>query len=200
MHEGQTIIEKRGRKALPPMDYQQVRTEIRNLKHGKKRTAGTEALRDKYRGIISRSKLNELIAEVREEIKTKRSENMTHITWMCPHMVWSMDDFQYIFKGIKFYVHQVQDLTSKYKFDPIVSAEPVKGEEVAGNLKKLFKQYGAPLFMKRDNGSNLNHSAVIDILQEFRVIPLNNPAYYPQFNGSMERAQGETKQQIDDLI
>ena len=34
-------------------------------------------------------------------------------------------------------------------------------------------------------------------LQEFGVIPLNNPAYYPQFNGGMERAQGEVKRELD---
>lgn len=200
MHEGKTIIEKRGRKTLPPMDHYQVRKEIHNLKHGEKRTAGTEALKEKYHGIISRSELNRLISEVREEVKKGRRDNMTHITWDCPHMVWSMDDFMFPFKGIVFYVHQVQDLTSKYKFEPIISTEPITGEEVAGNLEKLFKLYGAPLFMKRDNGSNLNHIAVIDILQESRVIPLNNPAYYPQFNGSMERAQGEVKEELDNLI
>ena len=115
-------------------------------------------------------------------------------------MVWSMDDFEYSEDKNKSFAHQVQDVTSKYKFEPIVSFEHVSGEEVAGNLKKLFKQYGAPLFMKRDNGTNLNHIAVIDVLQEFGVLPLNNPAYYPQFNGSMERAQGEVKKELDNLI
>ncbi len=75
---------------------------------------------------------------------------MTRIKWHCPHMVWSMDDYEYIEDGIKFYIHQVQDLTSKYKFEPLVSRKPLNGEEVAGNLAKLYKQYGAPLFMKRN--------------------------------------------------
>lgn len=200
MNEGKTIIEKRGRKTLPPLDLHLVKTEIHNMKHGRKRTAGTEVLRDKYHGIISRAELNALIAEVREDVKAGRRLHMTRIQWDCPHMVWSMDDFEYPCKGITFYVHQVQDLTSKYKFEPLVGCEPLKGEEIAGNLKKLFKLYKAPLFMKRDNGSNLNHIAVIDVLQESRVIPLNNPAYYPQFNGSMERAQGEVKKELDNLV
>jgi hypothetical protein len=113
-----------------------------------------------------------LIREVREEIKRGRREHGEHINWDCPHMVWSMDDFEYVFKRIKFYVHQVQDIASRYKFEPLVDARLVKGEDVAANLRRLFKKYGAPLFMKRDNGSNLNHFAVINVLREFGVIPL----------------------------
>ena len=50
MHEGKTIIEKTGRKTMPPLDLHLVKTEIHNLKHSRKRTAGTKVLRDKYPG------------------------------------------------------------------------------------------------------------------------------------------------------
>lgn len=180
-----------------PVDPLQLREDIRELKHGRKRTAGTGELYGKYRGMVSRERLDELIREVREEIKRGRREHVEHISWDCPHMVWSIDDFEYVFKGIKFYVHQVQDIASRYKFEPLVDARPVKGEDVAANLHRLFKKYGAPLFMKRDNGSNLNHFEVINVLREFGVIPLNNPAYYPQFNGGVEHAQGEVKRELD---
>ena len=200
MNKGEKPVNQRGRKALPPMDHNKLRLEIHELKHGRKRTAGTEKLREKYRGIISRQKLNDLINEVRMEIVSGRNQYMTRIKWHCPHMVWSMDDFEYIYKEIKFYVHQMQDLTSKYKFEPLVSRQPLLGEEISGNLQKKFIQYGAPLFMKRDNGGNLNHFSVRDLLQYFKVVPLNNPGYYPQFNGSIEHAQGEAKRELDNLI
>jgi hypothetical protein len=200
LEAGEAPIQVVGRKPLPPIDYSHVKLELHKLDHGRKRCSGTGQIREKYDGIISRKKLDKLITEVRMEIITGRQSHMTRIKWDCPHMVWSMDDFEYIYKEIKFYVHQVQDLTSKYKFEPLVSTQPITGEEIAGNLAKLFKQYGAPLFMKRDNGSNLNHFSVINILQESRVIPLNSPAYYPQYNGSMERAQRETKRELDNLI
>lgn len=200
MNRNENIIRKRGRKPLPRMvDYYQLKLEIGELKHGKKRTAGTGKLREKYKGIIPRRELNRLINEVRQEIILGRRQNMTRIKWHCPHMVWSMDDYEYIEDGIKFYVHQVQDLTSKYKFEPLVGRKPLKGEEVAGNLAKLFKQYGAPLIMKRDNGSNLKNLAVSDVLNSFRVITLNNPPYYPQYNGSMERAQREAKRELNNM-
>ena len=114
-------------------------------------------------------------------------------------MVWSMDDFEYIEDKVKFYVHHIQDLTSKYKFEPLVSKRPFSGEEVAGNLTKLFKQYGAPLIMKSDNGANFKSIAVKNVLNNFKVIFLNNPPYYPQYNGSMERAQREAKRELNNM-
>jgi transposase InsO family protein len=200
LEAGEKPLEVVGRKPLPPIDHQEVRRDIEKLKHCNKRSLGSGEVLEKYDGIISRKKLEQMIAEVRRELKKGRRNNMFRIEWNCPHMVWSMDDFMYEYKGITFYVHQVQDLSSKYKFEPLVSAQPLKGEEIAGNLRKLFKKYGAPLIMKRDNGSNLNHFSVIEVLQESKVIPLNNPAYYPQFNGAMERAQGEVKEELDNLI
>ncbi len=197
IESAQDPVEKRGPKTAQTIDLFQLQEEIRNLKHGKKRTAGTGELHEIYHGQISRESLNELIHEIRDELKRGRREHAEQIIWDCPHMIWSMDDFEYVFKGIKFYVHQIQDLASRYKFEPLIDTRPIKGEAVAENLRKLFKKHGAPLLMKRDNGSNLNHFSVINALQEFGVIPLNNPAYYPQFNGGMERAQGEVKRELD---
>ena len=113
MHEGKTIIEKTGRKTLPPLDLHLVKTEIRNLKHGRRRTAGTEALRHKYQGIVSRAALNEVIAEVRHDVNNSRRMHMTRIKWDCPHMVWSMDDFEYSDDKNKSFTHQVQDFDFK---------------------------------------------------------------------------------------
>lgn len=200
MNRNENIIRKRGRKPLPRMvDYYQLKLELGELKHGKKRTAGTGKLREKYKGIIPRRELNRLINEVRKEILLGRRQKMTRIKWHCPHMVWSMDDYEYIEDGVKFYVHQVQDLTSKYKLESLISKRPFKGEEVAGNLTKLFKQYGAPLIMKSDNGANFKSIAVKNVLNNFKVIFLNNPPYYPQYNGSMERAQREAKRELNNM-
>ena len=200
LEAGEEPIQVLGRRPLPPIDFQKLRFEIHEQQHCRKRTMGTGEVRRKHKGKVSRKFLDKMIAEVRKEVVSSKQEHMSKIEWNCPHMVWSMDDFEYVYKGIKFHVHQVRDLTSKYIFEPLVSREPLKGEEIAGNLIKLFRQYGTPLFMKRDNGANLNHSSVINVMQEFKVIPLNNPAYYPQYNGSMEYAQKETKKQLDNII
>ena len=98
--------------------------------------------------------------------------------------------------GEKVLLHNVQDVSSLYKFNPLVTRRLANGEQVAENLDKLFIKHGAPLFMKRDNGSNLNHHAVDDVLGAHMVLPLNSPAYYPQYNGSIERSQREMKEWI----
>jgi len=51
------------------------------------------------------------------------------------------------------------------------------------------------LFLKRDNGSKLNSKEVAEVLQKYKVIPLNSPAYFPQYNG----AQREAKKELDRL-
>jgi hypothetical protein len=63
--------------------------------NGSESSSGTGELHEKYRGMVSRERLDELIREVREEIKRGRREHVEHISWDCPHMVWSMDDFEY---------------------------------------------------------------------------------------------------------
>ena len=199
MKKGEDIVQKRGRKTLPPFEQGLLKLEIEGLKHGRKRSAGTGELRTKYKGIVSRRKLNQLIREVRKECVLGKRQSMVRIEWHCPHMVWSMDDFEYKHET-KSHIDQVHDLTSKYKFEPLVARKTFNGEEIAGNLTKLFKQYGAPLIMKSDNGGNFKSLAVRNVLNNFKVIFLNNPPYYPQYNGSMEYAQGETKREINKML
>jgi hypothetical protein len=67
------------------------------------------------------------------------------------------------------------------------------GEEVAGYLSERFCRFGPPLFLKRDNGGNLNHGAVNGVLAEFFVLPLNSPVYYAPYNGAIEESQRELK-------
>ena len=70
------------------------------------------------------------------------------------------------------------------------------GEEVAGHLAYLFDRFGPPLFCKRDNGGNLNHTAVDQVLEDAWVIPLNSPPYTASYNGAVERTQREFKEYL----
>ena len=64
------------------------------------------------------------------------------------------------------------------------------------HLDKLFRRFGPPLVLKRDNGSNLNCEAVNEVLSQWLVIPLNSPPHYPPYNGSIERAQRDLKSAV----
>jgi hypothetical protein len=94
--------------------------------------------------------------------------------------------------GDKTHINQMQDLASRYKFNPM-TGEELCGEEISGYLTATFSSFGPPLFLKRDNGGNLNHSAVNDVLAEHFVLPLNSPVHYPPYNGAIEEAQTELK-------
>ena len=86
----------------------------------------------------------------------------------------------------------MQDLASRYKFTPMTGDVPC-GEEISGYLAATFDRFGAPLFLKRDNGGNLNHTAVNNVLEYYFVLPLNSPIHYPPYNGAIEEAQTELK-------
>ena len=73
-------------------------------------------------------------------------------------------------------------------------SESMTADKIAVHLERLFKQYGAPLFLKRDNAGNLNHGCVNEVLTKYWVIPFNSPTYYPPYNGGIEKSQGEVKQ------
>jgi hypothetical protein len=70
-------------------------------------------------------------------------------------------------------LHNLTDLGSRYRLPPLASYCLPGKEEVAGNLQYLFERFDLPLFCKRDNGGNLNHLAVNQVLEEALVIPLN---------------------------
>jgi hypothetical protein len=72
------------------------------------------------------------------------------------------------------------------RFAPLLP-EQLDGAQIAAHLERLFRQHGAPLFLKRDNGSPFNHHRVDEVLARFGVLPLNNPPHFPRYNGAMEK-------------
>ena len=102
--------------------------------------------------------------------------------------MWSIDDTQY--QGTK--LQQVQDLSARYKF-PVLITKSMTADKIALHLDRLFKEYGAPLFLKRDNAGNLNHELINEVLTKYWVIPFNSPTYYPPYNGGIEKSQCEVK-------
>jgi len=176
-------------------DFENLSQDIAQLSHGQSRTQGTGALYASYRSDISRRDLQRLIEAARHDQDVLHRQNLRRIHWNVPNVAWSMDPCEYEGRdaaGDKVYLNHMQDLASRYKFTPMTGDVPC-GEEIAGYLAATFDRFGAPLFMKRDNGSNLNHTAVNGVLADYFVIPLNSPAHYPPYNGAIETAQTELK-------
>jgi len=99
----------------------------------------------------------------------------------------------------KIYLHNMQDLASRYKFLPLAGGYPV-GEQIAEYLGGKFDRYGAPLVLKRDNEGTMNHAAVNEVLQEFFILPLNSPRDYAPYNGAIEESQRELKGCLQDKL
>jgi hypothetical protein len=189
---GMVLINPPGSKKVEPF-APCLDMEIRLLDHGTKRSAGTTDLYQRYRFSVSRRELGQMVERVRHDLEADRRAHVRWIEWLMPGVVWAMD-FTGDDLGMaeKIYLHNTQDLGSRYKFLPMAGAYPV-GEEVAGYLSEKMDRYGAPLVLKRDNERNMNHLAINEVLSESFILPLNNPEYYAPYNGAIEESQREVK-------
>jgi hypothetical protein len=188
-------VEKPGPKKVKPLDLDQLRQKIQDIEHGGKRSRGPARLHSAFKDAISRRELDQIIASVRNESNRQRSSQTCHITWLRPNLAWAIDDCQSpgtVAVG-KLHLRNLSDLCSRYKFRPLASSQLPCGEEVAGHLSHLFSRFGPPLFCKRDNGGNLNHTAVDDVLADALVVPINNPVSRASYKEAIEHTQDEFK-------
>jgi transposase InsO family protein len=171
------------------------RKDIEALDHGRKRTSGVGKVCSKWSRLLPRRAISDAVKLYREEINRQERAMKRRVQWHLPGLVWAVDDTELSMNGIKMNIHNVRDLASRYTFRPLLGEFP-KGSDVADNLRTLFREHGAPLLLKRDNGSNLNSDAVNKVLEEFGVIALNSPKHYPPYNGAIENCQKELKSQM----
>jgi hypothetical protein len=189
------LVRQPGPPKVDPPNFDRIGKDISKLSHGQIRTQNTGALYARYSSGISRRELQILVSMARHDLNAAHRQNLRRIIWNVPNVAWSMDPCQYGQPdeyGAKVNLNQMQDLASRYKFNPMTGDIPC-GEEISGYLAATFNRFGMPLFLKRDNGGNLNHSAVDDVLAEYFVLPLNSPVHYPPYNGAIEEAQSELK-------
>jgi hypothetical protein len=189
------LVRQPGPPKVKPPDFSRLAQDIAALSHGQDRTQGTGALYARYASGVSRRELQRMVEVARHDLSTLHRQNLRRIRWNVPNVAWSMDPCEYGQRdatGAKVYLNQMQDLASRYKFNPMTGGVPC-GEEISGYLATTFNRFGAPLFLKRDNGSNLNHVAVNDVLADHFVLPVNSPVHYPPYNGAIEEAQTELK-------
>src|SRR4030042_335866 len=191
--ENHPFLNRPGPKKVEPFDSSILGAEIQLLDHGTKRSEGVTKLYGRYQGSLSRRELCRMVGQVRQEVTADHRKTLRRIDWLVPGVVWAMDVTEDdLGMAGKIYLHNTQDLGSRYKLPPLSGECPV-GEEIAGYLSEKFCRFGPPLFLKRDNGGNLNHGAVNEVLAEFFVLPLNSPAYYAPYNGALERHNGRLK-------
>lgn len=193
-------VRQSGPKPVKPLDLGRVHAEMEKLEHKAKRSNGVGELRKTLQGVISRRDLDLLIATARREAITRKKAAQFELDWLEPGTVWAMDVFEMKlpYTPKKSYVLTVQDLATGYKFPPLATEREPRGHEVATHLKSLFARFGKPLLVKIDNGGNLNHYSIKELLADQGIIPLNSPAYYAPYNGAIEHTQGEFKARLQE--
>ena len=188
----QPLLQKPGPKKLQPLNWEQFQIELEALPCGRGRTQGTGKLYIKYQESLSRRDLRREAARVRKQ----KLADLKRIQWQLPGLAWSIDGTEYHHEHT---IIPVQDLASRFRFDPLLSATE-NGEQIAQHLENLFQEHGAPLFLKKDNGSPYNNHHVDQLLQRYGVLPLNNPPRYPRYNGSMEKSIRDLKEALDKRV
>jgi len=189
------LINRPGPAKVRPPSFAQLAQEIARLRHGTKRTAGTGKLYAAYAADISRRDFEDMVNRARHEACSDHRRSLRRMRWHVPGVAWALDPTEYVQAdtfGKSVFLTNMQDLASRYKFPPLCGAYP-QGKDVAVHLKHQLETFGAPLFLKRDNGSNLNCQEVNDVLDEYCVLVINSPTYYAPYNGAIEAANGELK-------
>jgi transposase InsO family protein len=189
-----------GPQVTTPEALQRLEGECAGLDHKVKRSKATAELHTKYRSTVSRRDIDDKIALARRQKNAEYRRGLKHLEWRGSGIVWSMDDTQYGTLDAKCSVHNVRDIGAQYVMEPLVTPTVATGAMVARNLEKLFKQHGAPLFMKRDCGGNLCCYEVDDVLARWMVLPLTSPPYYPKYNGAIEWSQGQLKCEMERVM
>ena len=201
---GEPVLQKPGPKPVGVLDIAALQAQLRGLEHGAHRSAGAPALYAQHRPHISRRGFQGFLEETRREVLRERQADTRRIQWLVPGAVWSVDPTELVVQRDgqrqKHMLLPVLDLASRYKLPPLIGKPLLTGEVVATRLDELFTKFGAPLVLKRDNGSNLNSEAVEEVLRRWLVIPLNSPPYYPPYNGSIERSQRDLKSALRPVL
>ena len=189
IHSKDEPVKKPGVKKVAPLDLGKLKKQIRDLDHGKKRTAGAGLLYNANSERISRREFNAMVHQLRSAVHRSKASQRCQVHWLRPDVAWALDGMRYT----TYHVQNLQDLCSRYKFAPMTTEYLPCGEEIAGHLDRCLSRFGPPLFIKRDNGGNLNHKAVNDLLEQLMVIPINSPCYSAGYNGAIEHSQAELK-------
>jgi hypothetical protein len=193
LRQGHEAIRSPGRKAM--LDNPAALDKaIAKLHHGVHRSRGAPALWRLWQEGISRRDFDRRVRNHRLQQQRQQRDSLRHIVWLQAGAVWAMDPAQY--GHLRW--NLVGDLASRFRFDLMVAWE-LPACRIVMQLRSLFDRYGAPLVLKRDNGSNLVHAMVDGLFDEYGVLALTSPPYYPRYNGAIEYAQYEIKAAIDVL-
>jgi hypothetical protein len=124
----------------------------------------------------------------------KRRMQFFTLSWLKPGTAWAIDHSTppAPIEGVYTRVLSVRDLAGQAQlaWSPVPDES---AEHVRLVLATLIAEHGAPLLIKKDNGSALNEEKVNGLLDKNGIIGLLSPRATPQYNGACEAANGSMK-------
>lgn len=143
---------------------------------------------------VSRRELKALIARARKLWKRLSRRGCLALNWEVAGTVWAMDftDPPSPVEGQYPKLLLVRDLSSGQTLLALPCPDET-AETVIAALTALFREHGAPLVMKSDNGPAFIAALLAEFLSRERVIWLPSPPRYPEYNGACEAGGGSIK-------
>ena len=143
---------------------------------------------------IPRCVLGNLLTRYRRVWRGRYAPWGFQLTWHQAGRVWAMDHskaYQPV-DGIYPYLFAVRDLASHQQlaWHPV---QTVTAEETLPILEALFREHGAPLVVKNDNGSAFIANDLRQAVQCKEVAQLFSPPHCPSYNGAVERSNDVMK-------
>ena len=121
-----------------------------------------------------------------------RQRYQSRLEWRRPGTVWAADfkERREPLEGRYSWILAVKDLASRCQlaWQPLVEAT---AEAVQATYTRLFEEHGPPLVLKSDNGGQFKADETKALLAQYAVVPLYSPKRHPQYNGGVERANGQ---------
>ncbi|MBL9205618.1 MAG: transposase family protein [Opitutaceae bacterium] len=180
-----------GPKPSLPLPLDQLQREIAQLPHRHHRTLNMQPFIQRFRGAFSRRQIQRHVRAHRTELRRQHRRSLRRVRWRIPNTAWAIDatDVGRDRQGRILRLISCRDLASRFQFEPRTCLT-VDGQIIEDYLQRLFRRYGPPLLLKRDNGSSLNTDGINRLLERYGVISLNSPVALPRYNGAIERGIG----------
>ena len=183
-----------GPKGLDPDIVATMIDEIRELRHRKRRTYGTEAVYASFSGLIPCSVVEEAIRLERMDRNRLEKLSAKRYEFSAPQVAWSTD----FIKVIAGRVMRLDDDCTRFSLG-CAYRETWPDDEVARFIDDGFSKYGPPLVFKFDRGPEFINVVVQTVLRAKLVIALPSPPHYPQANSKQERKNRSVRCWLRDL-
>jgi len=141
---------------------------------------------------LRRAEVAELAIRFRRVQRRKAQRHRSRLEWLRPGTVWAADfkERREPIEGRYGWILSVKDLASRCQlvWQPM---EEATAEVVQATYARLFAEHGPPLVLKTDNGGPFRAEETKKLLAQYEVTPLFSPKRRPQYNGGVERANGQ---------